>query len=513
MTDRRIRKLVIVGGGTAGWMAAASFAHYFARNDLEITVVDSSQIGTVGVGEATVPAIRDFFRSLGLDEFEVMRATQGTCKLGIEFRDWSRKGESFIHPFGVFGTPARDVAFHHYWLKLRQLGDPAPFSAYSLAVELCKHGRFTRPHPAPTSGLSVFDWAVHFDAGLFAQLLKAYALKRGVKHADARIVDVNLRAEDGFIESLSLDGGARVYGELFIDCSGFRGVLIEGALETGYEDWTRWLPCDRAVAMPCAAAGDFTPYTKATALEAGWQWRIPLQHRIGNGYVYCSQFISDDEAAATLLANLDGKPAADPHFLRFTTGHRRKFWNRNCVALGLAGGFLEPLESTSIQLIETGIEKLRRLFPDKTFDPALAEEFNRTSQLEYERLRDFLVLHYKATSRDDSPLWRECRAMSVPDTLEYKMKLFRSRGFLVRYEWETFYDPSWLALYTGFGLLPEHYDPLADFFPVDELREQFARMRGNIANMAQQTPTHAEFIARHCAAAEGSAGRWGSNAA
>jgi len=313
---------------------------------------------------------------------------------------------------------------------------------------------------------------------------------------------VNLRAEDGFIESLTIDGGRRIDGDLFIDCSGFRGLLIEGALETGYEDWTRWLPCDRAVAIPCSAAGDLTPYTRATALAAGWQWRIPLQHRIGNGYVYCSRHLSDDEAAGTLIDNLEGERKAEPNFLRFTTGHRRKFWNRNCVALGLAGGFLEPLESTSIQLIETGIEKLRRLFPDKTFDPALADEYNRSSTSEYERLRDFLVFHYKATSRDDSPLWRECRAMAVPDTLAHKMRLFRSRGFLVRYEWETFYDPSWLALYTGFDYLPTNYDPLADFFPVNVLREQLARMRGNIASMVLQTPTHAEFIARHCASPE-----------
>jgi tryptophan halogenase len=500
MADPRIRKMVIVGGGTAGWMAAASFAHYFANNGLEITVVESSDIGTVGVGEATVPAIRDFFHSLGLDDFEVMRATQGTCKLGIEFKDWSTVGESFIHPFGVFGTPARDVAFHQYWLRLRTLGDTTPYAAYSLAIELCRQNRFTRPHANPASGLSVFDWALHFDAGLFAKLLREYALKRGVRRIDARIVDVNLRAADGFIESVTLEGGARVEGELFIDCSGFRGLLIEGALASGYEDWTHWLPCDRAVAVPCASTGELMPYTRATARAAGWQWRIPLQHRVGNGYVYCSRHVSDDEAAATLVTNLEGERLAEPNFLRFVTGHRRKFWNRNCIALGLAGGFLEPLESTSIQLIETGIEKLRRLFPDRTFEPSLAEEFNRTSTLEYERLRDFLVFHYKATAREDASLWRECRAMSVPETLALKMRLFKKRGFLVRYEWETFHDPSWLALYTGFNYLPEVYDPLADYFGADELRAQFQRMRDNITRAAAQTPPHAEFIARHCAA-------------
>ena len=501
MSDHRIRKLVIVGGGTAGWMAAASFAHYFANNGVEITVVESSEIGTVGVGEATVPAIRDFFHTLGLEDFEVMRATQGTCKLGIEFKDWSRVGESFVHPFGVFGAPARDVAFHQYWLRLRKLGDPTPFSAYSLAVGLCRQNRFTRPHPNPTSGLSVFDWAVHFDAGLFARLLRDYALKRGVKCIDARVVDVNLRAVDGFIESVTLHGGTREAGDLFIDCTGFRGLLIEGALATGYEDWTHWLPCDRAVAIPCASAGVLTPYTRATARSAGWQWRIPLQHRIGNGYVYCSRHLGDDEAAAALIADLEGERLAEPNFLRFVTGHRRKFWNRNCVALGLAAGFLEPLESTSIQLIETGIEKLRRLFPDMRFDPVLAAEYNRTSQLEYERLRDFLVFHYKATARDDAALWRECRAMAVPETLELKMCLFKARGVLVRREWETFQDPSWLALYAGFNYLPQNYDPLADCFSENDLREQLRQMRENIARTVEQTPTHAEFIARHCAAA------------
>ncbi len=497
--DHRIRQLVIVGGGTAGWMTAASFAHYFGRN-LDITVIESSEIGTVGVGEATIPAIRDFIRSLGLDEFEVMRATQATCKLGIEFKDWSRTGASFFHPFGVFGSPARDVPFHQYWLRLRKQGDTTPYGEYSLAVLLARQNRFTRPHPQAT-GLSIFDWAWHFDAGLFAAYLRDFALRRGVVRIDRKIVDVNLRAGDGFIESVSLDDGARVGGELFVDCSGFRGLLIEGALETGYEDWTRWLPCDRAVAIPCASAGELTPYTRASALAAGWQWRIPLQHRLGNGYVYCSRFVSDDEAAATLIGNLEGEPLAEPNFLRFTTGHRRKFWNRNCVALGLAGGFLEPLESTSISLIETGIEKLRRLFPDKSFDPALAEEFNRSSQLEFERLRDFLVFHYKATSREDSPLWRECRAMPIPETLGYKLELFKSRGFLVRYEWETFFDPSWMALYSGFDYLPDDYDPLADHFDIEELRRTLAGMRRKIAAAVALTPPHAQFIARYCAAA------------
>lgn len=499
MTDNRIRRLVIVGGGTAGWMAAASLAHHFPRETLSITLVESSDIGTVGVGEATIPAIRDFYRSLGIDEFALMRATQATVKLGIEFKDWSRRGEAFIHPFGLFGAPANDVPFHQYWLKLRQAGDATAFDAYSLAVALCRRNRFTRPHPNPQSALSVFDWALHFDATLFARYLRQYALERGVVRFDAKVVDVAQR-DDGFIESLALHCGARVHGDLFIDCSGFRGLLIEGALRSGYEDWSHWLPCDRAIAVPSARTEALTPYTRATALEAGWQWRIPLQHRVGNGYVFCSRFVSEQDAQQRLLGNLEGPPLADPNVLRFTTGIRKQLWNKNCVALGLAAGFLEPLESTSISLIETGIEKLRRLFPDRGFDPALAAEFNRTSRLEFERIRDFLIVHYRFSSRDDSDFWRHCRELPMPDPLEYKVRLFRARGHIVRYEWETFLDPSWLAIYTGFGVLPRSYDPMADRVDSATLKKTFADMRASIEHAARAAPEHSEFIAKNCIA-------------
>jgi tryptophan halogenase len=500
MGDTRIRKLVIVGGGTAGWMAAASFSHYFSRESLEITLIESSEIGTVGVGEATIPAIRDFYRSLGIDEFELMRYTQATVKLGIEFRDWSRMGHKFMHPFGLFGTPAREVPFHQYWLRMHRLGDAHDFGDYSLAIALARLNRFTRPHPQPQSQLSVFDWALHFDAVLFARYLRDYAVHRGVRRLDRRIVDVRLRAEDGFIDSVLLEDGDSIGGDLFIDCSGFRGLLIEGALQSGYEDWTHWLPCDRAVAVPCKRTDELTPYTRAAALEAGWRWRIPLQHRVGNGYVYCSRFLTDEHATARLSAELEGEPLGKPNVLRFTTGLRKNVWNKNCVALGLAAGFLEPLESTSISLIETGIEKLRRLFPDKSFEPALAAEYNRTTRLEFERIRDFLILHYRSSTRDDSEFWRQCRQLPVPDSLAYKIELFRARGHLVRYEWETFQDPSWLAMYTGFGILPEACDPLAEQFPEQELRQSMASMRQSIHAAAQAAPTHAEFIARYCAA-------------
>lgn len=500
MSDQRIRHIVIVGGGTAGWMAAASLSNHFANSDMRITVVESSAIGTIGVGEATIPAIRDYYKGLGIDEFELMRATRATVKLGIEFTDWVRRGESFMHPFGLFGLPARDVPFHQYWLKARGAGDACAFGEYSLAIALAKQNRFTRPYPRPETALSVFDWALHFDAALFAVYLRDYSLKRRVVHLDRKVIEVNLRAGDGFIDSLTLEDGERLSGDMFIDCTGFRGLLIEGALKSGYEDWSQWLPCDRAIAVPCASAAALTPYTRATALEAGWKWRIPLQHRIGNGYVFCSQFINETEAADRLLASLEGEQLANPNVLRFTTGVRKKMWSKNCVALGLASGFLEPLESTSISLIETGIEKLRRLFPDKTFNPALEEEFNRISRLEFERIRDFLIIHYRFNQRDDSEFWRDCRELPMPEPLAHKLRMFKARGYIVRYEWETFLDPSWLAMYTGFGFLPESYDPAADYFESAELRQILAGMRQSIQQTASAAPTHEEFIARQCAA-------------
>jgi tryptophan 7-halogenase len=501
MSDQRIRHIVIVGGGTAGWMAAASLSNHFVKSDLKITVVESSSIGTIGVGEATIPAIRDYYKGLGIDEFELMRATQATVKLGIEFTDWVRRGQSFMHPFGLFGLPARDVAFHQYWLKARAAGAASNFGEYSLAIALAKQNRFTRPHPQPETALSVFDWALHFDAALFAKYLREYSLKRRVVHLDRKVIGVNLRGSDGFIESLTFDDGESLTGDLFIDCTGFRGLLIEGALNSGYENWSQWLPCDRAIAVPCAITAPLTPYTRATALEAGWKWRIPLQHRMGNGYVFCSQFIGETQAADRLLGALEGKQLADPNVLRFTTGLRKKIWNKNCVALGLASGFIEPLESTSISLIETGIEKLRRLFPDKTFNPALEEEFNRISRLEFERIRDFLIIHYRFNQRDDSEFWCHCRELPMPEPLAHKLRLFKAGGYMVRYEWETFLDPSWLAMYTGFGFLPESYDPAADHFDAEELRRILAGMRHSIQQAASAAPTHEEFIARYCAAA------------
>jgi tryptophan 7-halogenase len=499
----RVRDIVIVGGGTAGWMAAAILARRLARGFGAIQVVESADIGIIGVGEATIPPIRLFNNALGIDEDDFLRKTRGTIKLGIEFRNWSKPGREYFHPFGAHGTRLEQVSLHQDWLKLRHMGDTSSFEEYSLNTVAARLGRVSA---APDDALSpVFAYAYHFDAALYAGYLRSYAEARGVERLEGKVVDVELRAEDGFIRALRLEDGRQLAADLFIDCSGFRGLLIEQALKTGYEDWTHWLPCDRAVAVPCESAGALTPFTRSTAREAGWQWRIPLQHRIGNGYVYCSRFIGDDEAAATLLANLDGKAQAEPRFLRFTTGRRKKFWNKNCIALGLASGFLEPLESTSIHLIQSGVTQLAAIFPDRTFDPCDADEYNRLQIEEYERVRDFIVLHYKATARDDSPLWRYCGNMDIPDALRRRINLFRSSGRVAFEDRELFVEPNWLSVFIGQGIWPRRYDPLADVVPIDAAAVQLSRLRASIRQTAEAMPSHSGFIAEHCRATDAGA--------
>ncbi len=499
MSDRRIRNIVIVGGGTAGWMAAASLSRFLSPGLYSIRLVESAEIGIVGVGEATVPHIRFFNQTLGFDEADFMRKTQATFKLGIEFVDWARLGDSYIHPFGDYGRSLRGVKFHHYWNRLRLAGDDTQIDEYSLPIAAARLARFAPPSGDPASVLSTFSYAFQFDATLFAPYLRAYAENRGVQRTEGRVVDVQLRGTDGFIEALTLASGERIEGDLFLDCSGFFGLLTEKTLHTGYEDWTHWLPCDRAVAVPCESHGELLPYTRATARTAGWQWRIPLQHRTGNGYVYSSRYVSDDEAAATLMSHLDGKALAEPRFLRFVTGRRKQTWNRNCVAIGLAGGFVEPLESTSIYLIQAAITHLLELFPDRDFDALNSGEYNRVMDIEFERVRDFIVLHYHATERDDTPLWNYVRTMPIPDSLAYKMELFRERGVVMNYQVGLFHEPGWLAVYLGQRVMPARYDPLADIASLEEVQRDATVIRAAIRQAAGTLPTHAEFIARYCA--------------
>jgi tryptophan halogenase len=501
MVDTGLDRIVIVGGGTAGWMTAAALATLVGRPGLNIRLVESEEIGTVGVGEATIPHIRSFNQRLGLDEDAFMARTRATFKLGIEFRDWGQLGDSYIHPFGAYGRSIDRVGFHHHWLRLRRAGAAADIHDYSLPVVAARMGRFTRPDADPRSILSTFSYAFQFDAGLYAAYLREHAEARGVVRTEGKVADVELDPDSGHIRSVTLERGERIDGDLFIDCSGFRGLLIEGALKAGYEDWTQWLPCDRAVAVPCDTVEPATPYTRATALEAGWSWRIPLQHRVGNGYVYSSAFLPDDQAVERLLGRLEGPARAEPRMLRFTTGRRRRQWLGNCVAIGLSSGFLEPLESTSIHLIQAAITTLVELFPDRAFDPADAEEFNRVMDLEYDRIRDFLVLHYKATRRDDTPFWDHCRTMAVPDSLTEKMALFRERGVVARYRDGLFLEPSWLAVYFGQGIEPDTWDPLSDRAPDGALADALETLRTSIQRAAAAMPSHDAFV-RACCASE-----------
>lgn len=480
-------------------MTAASLAHRLHRLGVDITLVESSAVGTIGVGEATVPAIRRYFQSLGLDAFEVMKATNGTIKLAIEFDGWREEGHSFMHPFGRYGLEAGPVAFSHLWNRLRAQGDPGPLDDYAMGAQLARAGRMALPPETPRVDFESFDWAVHFDASRFAVFLRSFAEARGVRRIDARVNEV-LRSEDGTLRGIRLDSGAVLEASLFVDCSGFHRLLIERTLQSGFIDWSHWLPCDRAVALPCAAADHTTlaPCTRARALDAGWSWRIPLQNRVGNGYVYCSDHIGDDQALAALRADLEGPVLGEPNFVRFRAGHVRRFWIGNCVAIGLAGGFLEPLESTSISLIQMGIDKLLHFWPDEDMAAAqwtaMADEYNRISTTEFERIRDFIILHYSANGRKSGELWRYCREMSLPETLLRKISLYRARGLIQQFDSESFFDPSWLSMYGNFSIEARSWDPLANLLPLEELQEVTRRVRQDIARTARGATPHLEFL-------------------
>jgi tryptophan halogenase len=495
----RIRRIVIVGGGTAGWMAAASLARILGTRNIAITLVESEEIGTVGVGEATIPPIALFNKLLGIDEDEFVRETEGTFKLGIEFVDWARLDHSYLHSFGLFGVDMNGISFTHYWLRAMKAGSAGDRDLFNAEAEAARLGRFARTPPNSPPSLPRVNYAFQFDAARYAAYLRRYSEALGVVRTEGRIVSVDQAPESGLIEAVQLADGRRIEGDFFIDCSGFRGLLIEGKLQAGYDDWSRWLPCDRAWAVPTANVGPPSPYTRSTAYEAGWQWRIPLQHRTGNGYVFSSGFVAEEEAREKLLGRVDGERLAEPRLLKFVAGRRRRSWIGNCLALGLAGGFLEPLESTSIHLVQAALAKFLAFFPAGRIDDTLVDRFNAEMNQLYEGIRDFLIAHYKITEREDSAFWRYCRHMEIPDTLQARLHLFRSRGEVMPGGQELFREVNWFSILHGQGLVPEDYHPVADALAADVLAQRLSQIRAGVKARVDSMPRHDAFIAQCCA--------------
>lgn len=491
--------IVILGGGTAGWMAASALVSLIPPSRCRVRLIESEEIGIVGVGEATFPEIKKFNDAIGIDEAEFMRASKAAFKLGIEFVDWGFKGSRYIHPFGPHGPAGMDHIFHHLWVRARQLGESSTLEDYSFAAQMARNCRFELPDTRRQTANSTYTYAYHFDAGLYAQFLRQVAEQRGAVRTEGKVKEVVQDPATGDIRSLILQSGETISGDLFIDCSGFRSLLLGETLDAGWEDWSKWLVCDRALAV-ASERDELSPYTRSTAMEAGWRWRIPLQHRTGNGYVFSSRFTDEDEAANSLLRSLETKALGEPRLLKFQSGRRVVNWEKNCVALGLASGFLEPLESTSIYLIQIAVMQLIPLLPGKTVDPRLREEFNRLMDLQYERIRDFLILHYKLTSRDDAEIWRYCAAMDVPDSLTRKIELFRHGGIVERYREGLFTPISWLSVFTGQGLMPESYSPLADSVSEEKLIAQLDEFRRDVRDRAEEMLPHDRFIDRYCGA-------------
>ncbi len=495
MADHRIR-VVVVGGGTAGWMTAAALAT-LVPGAAHVHLVESAEIGIVGVGEATLPHLRAFVTRLGIDEAAFMAATQATFKLGIEFQDFGAIGERYIHPFGTFGQPLAGVEFHHYWLRARQGGEAAPIGDYSMGVAAAADLRFARPGPDPDALANGYGYAYQFDATRFAPFLRAHAEARGAVRSEGMVTEVERDPASGNVIAIMLADGSRIEGDLFVDCSGFRALLIDGAMDEAWEDWSHWLPCDRAVAAPCASPeGGIEPFTRAIAMPAGWRWRIPLTHRVGNGYVYSSAHLSDGDATDALVAALESPPLAEPRHLRFRAGRRRRSWVGNVLAVGLASGFLEPLESTSIYLVQMAITQLIEHFPDRQVADADRDGFNALVDAEYDRIRDFLILHYHATRRDDSPFWDHVRTMTIPDSLTEKIELWRRTAQVSRYSHGLFLEPSWIAVYLGQGVVPDGWDPRADLPDAAALDRALTALHGGIANAVAAMPDHKAYLAR-----------------
>lgn len=495
--NNHIQNIVIVGGGTAGWMTAASLSNALQKQ-CHITLIESQSIGTVGVGEATIPPIRLFNQSLGIDENDFVKFTKGSFKLGIQFINWGKLGHSYFHPFGSYGRQFDTVSMHHYWQHAYEQGKATNLDDYCMAWAAARNGRFAPPMTDPRNVLSTYEYAYHFDAGLYANYLRKYSESKGVKRIEGKVETIQQHPENDFIKSVTLENSLEVEGDLFIDCSGFRGLLIEETLKTGYQDWSHWLPCDSAWAIPSKLT-ELMPYTRSTAHAAGWQWRIPLQHRIGNGHVFSSKFMDDQEALDILQNNIDGDTLGEPRLLRFKTGRRNKFWNKNVIAIGLSSGFLEPLESTSIHLIQAGIAKLLALFPTRDFDPLVIEEYNSIAINEIENIRDFLILHYCLTERDDSEMWRYCRSMPIPDKLSYKIEHFKRFGRLIRDDMDLFGNASWLAVHIGQLNYPEKNDPLMKYRSVDAIG-WLSKLSQAMSVSANRLPTHEDYIRRFCKA-------------
>jgi tryptophan halogenase len=495
MTQAPIRSIVIVGGGTAGWMTAAALSKALGDR-VAIRLVESDEIGTVGVGESTIPMIRRFNDALGIDENDFVRATRATFKLGIEFCDWGQLGQRYMHGFGRFGQDLAALDFYQYWLRMHQAGKESDLGRYSINQMAARSKRFMPADPAMVnSPLADLAHAYHIDAGLYARYLRSYAQARGVLRTEGKVLEALLREPDGHVAALRLASAELVSADLFIDCSGFRALLAGQMPDQRRDDWREWLPCDSAWAVPCASSGEPLPYTRATARPAGWQWRIGLQHRTGNGHVFSSAHMSDDEACAILMANLDGAPLAEPRLLRFAAGSRRSPWQRNVLAIGLSAGFLEPLESTSIHMIQTAIARLLSFFPDRAFCQADIDEYNRQSAFEAERIRDFLILHYHATTRNDTPFWDQCRTMAVPATLDAKIALWRSRGRIVRQADELFAEVGWLQVLHGQGVNAGGYHALADLLDEHEIAAYLADLADVMRKCVDVMPTHRDYLA------------------
>lgn len=491
-------EIVIVGGGTAGWMSASALASIVGDKVCKITLIESDEIASVGVGEATLPHMKEFNDRVGINEADMMQKTNATFKLGIQFVDWGNIGTSYIHPFGVHGNPMGSVQFHQHWARAKNQNNVKNIDAYSYAIESCIQNKFEFPSQDHSKINSTYSYAYHFDASLYATYLRKISQEKNVTRLEGKIVGITNNPNTGNISSLELADGRSVTGDFFIDCSGFRSLLLAQHMRAEFDDWSEWLVCDRAYAVPSEKSSPVLPYTRSTAQKAGWQWRIPLQHRTGNGYVFCSNYISDDEAANSLLQGLDGKPLADPKLIKFKAGRYKKSWIKNCLAIGLSSGFLEPLESTSIYLIQVAIINFIKLFPHKVPNNTLIEEFHRLMDNEYERVRDFLILHYSVNQRDDSAMWRYCREMSIPESLKQKIAIFKHRGFIDNYKYGLFGQPSWVSVFNGQGVCQQEVDPFALNTSLPEVRSKLDMLLADINNKLATVPTHEAFIADFC---------------